>query len=507
MDTVIDRNTLREKLYQAAEQGYTHYPVITELFYDLDTPVSLYKKLRQLGKKSFLLESAEGGQHVGRYSFIGINPVGTFIAKDWTTTIQWKDEKDTFHGDPFELLKSQLQKYRVAPVTSLPRLVGGAVGYFGYDSIKYIEEIKLPPADTATPDIYLNFYETVVAVDNLRRRILVVNLVPLNADRNNLDKLLDERIFQTTEIIKSLNEPAPLNNRAFNKTTEVHIPTSRDDFLNEVRRAKNYIIEGDIFQVVLSQRAEFKYEGDPFILYRAVRALNPSPYMFYLEDSSESDVYVIGSSPEMFVRKEGRTVETRPIAGTRKRGLSEEEDAALEHELITDEKERAEHVMLVDLGRNDIGRVAEPGSVAVHDFMHIEKFSHVMHIVTRITGRTQENYDAVDTLKACFPAGTLSGAPKVRAMQIISELEHLARGVYGGAVGYIDFNGNMDTCIAIRTFVLNKGKAYLQAGAGIVYDSDPDKEFDESINKMRANLEALEIISKFNTGTSADFVL
>jgi anthranilate synthase, component I (EC 4.1.3.27) len=209
----------------------------------------------------------------------------------------------------------------------------------------------------------------------------------------------------------------------------------------------------------------------------------------------------------MFVRKEGRNIETRPIAGTRKRGPSEDEDAALERELLTDEKERAEHVMLVDLGRNDIGRVAEPGSVEVHDFMHIEKFSHVMHIVTRITGKADGSYDAVDTLKACFPAGTLSGAPKVRAMQIISELEHLARGVYGGAVGYIDFNGNMDTCIAIRTFVLNKGKAYLQAGAGIVYDSNPDKEFEESMNKMRANLEALEIVSKFNDATSADFVL
>jgi anthranilate synthase component 1 len=507
MQRTTDLNTLKEKLYQAAKEGYTHYPIITELLDDFNTPVSLYNKLRKLGSNSFLLESAEGGQHVGRYSFMGVNPVGKFITKDWTTTVQWKGEENTFHNNPFEHLKTYLQKYRVSPVASLPRLVGGAVGYFGYDSIKYIEEIQLPPADTNTPDIYLNFYETVVAVDNLRRRILVVNLVPVEDDQEHLEELLDKGISQTREIINTLKQPTSVNDMTFSKITGVHIPTSREEFLNAVKKAKNLIIEGDIFQVVISQRAEFEYEGDPFVLYRAVRTLNPSPYMFYLENSADPVVYVIGSSPEMFVRKEGRNIETRPIAGTRKRGPSEDEDAALERELLTDEKERAEHVMLVDLGRNDIGRVAEPGSVEVHDFMHIEKFSHVMHIVTRITGKADGSYDAVDTLKACFPAGTLSGAPKVRAMQIISELEHLARGVYGGAVGYIDFNGNMDTCIAIRTFVLNKGKAYLQAGAGIVYDSNPDKEFEESMNKMRANLEALEIVSKFNDATSADFVL
>ncbi|MCL4540687.1 MAG: anthranilate synthase component I family protein [Bacteroidetes bacterium] len=282
------------------------------------------------------------------------------------------------------------------------------------------------------------------------------------------------------------------------KVGEARFNITKAHFEEIIKRAKEYIIEGDIFQVVLSQRAEFELKGDPFLLYRGVRALNPSPYMFYLESNQgDKRLAVIGSSPEMFVRKDGNTIEMRPIAGTKPRGANQEEDDRLTRELLTDDKEKAEHVMLVDLGRNDIGRVASTGSVRVNNFMHVEKFSHVMHIVSDVVGTIDKGRDAIETLAACFPAGTLSGAPKVRAMEIITELEETRRQIYGGAVGYIDFNSNMDTCIAIRTFVVAGETAYLQAGAGIVYDSDPEREYIESINKMKANLEAVKLLDKF----------
>ncbi len=325
-----------------------------------------------------------------------------------------------------------------------------------------------------------------------------MTLIPLGGDAATFRTVMGERLSYLKKIIRLMREDGSDLVSPQCSVGEAKFNLTKEHYKEIVTRAKEYIVEGDIFQVVLSQRAEFTLKGDPFLLYRGVRALNPSPYMFYLEFGLESDrLAVIGSSPEMFVRKQGKKIEMRPIAGTSPRGTTPEEDERFTRQLLTDEKEKAEHVMLVDLGRNDIGRVASTGSVHVENFMHVEKFSHVMHIVSDVIGNTDAGKDAVETLAACFPAGTLSGAPKVRAMEIISELEETPRKIYGGTVGYIDFNNNMDTCIAIRTFVVQGDTAYLQAGAGIVYDSDPDREYDESINKMKANLEALKLLGEF----------
>lgn len=444
---------------------------------------------------------------------MGVAPFATFLVKDCTVTTIIAGEKKTSSANgisetasPVSKLKDFFSQFRIFPVKNLPRFSGGAVGYFGYDFVRYLEAIKIKESKNSLPEVFLNFYDTILAVDNLKRKILLVCLVPLTGTSNSLAKRLEDRLAYSKKIISFLRTNEDKNFTNACKVGEPKFNVTKENYKKAVEQAKKYIIEGDIFQVVPSQRVEFDLEGDPFMLYRGVRALNPSPYMFYLESIFSDDsegflrdrrIAIIGSSPEMFVRKEGDKIEMRPIAGTSPRGGTPEEDERLTRNLLVDEKEKAEHVMLVDLGRNDIGRVASTGSVHVNNFMHIEKFSHVMHIVSDVVGRIENGKDAIETLAACFPAGTLSGAPKVRAMEIISELETIPRQIYGGAVGYIDFNDNMDTCIAIRTFVVDGNKAYLQAGAGIVYDSDPEREFDESINKMRANLEALKLLDKF----------
>jgi anthranilate synthase component I len=484
------------ELENARAAGYTHYPVVMESLEDIYTPVGLYMKLRKLGSDSFLLESAEGGEKIGRYSFMGVNPFANFTVTAGNVFIDGRKLEGV--SSPIAELKSFFSKFKVFPARNLPRLSGGAVGYFGYDFVRYVEDIPLRESADPVPDVLLNFYDTIIAVDNLKRRINLVTLLPLTGHSRDFAQVLHERLQNLNKITEMIGSH---DASALQAKCSAGIPKfnmTQDRFEAMVARAKEYIIEGDIFQVVLSQRAEFDVEGDPFQLYRGVRALNPSPYMFYLEfGAARERLAVIGSSPEMFVRKEGKRVEMRPIAGTSPRGITPEEDDTLSRRLLDDEKEKAEHVMLVDLGRNDIGRVASTGTVHVENFMHIEKFSHVMHIVSDVIGTTEEGKDAIETLAACFPAGTLSGAPKVRAMEIISELEETPRKIYGGAVGYMDFNNNMDTCIAIRTFVVQGNTAYLQAGAGIVYDSNPEREFHESINKMRANLEALKLLGKF----------
>lgn len=496
MPSIVERIPKIEDLESARTEGYTHYPVVVEALEDVYTPVGLYLKLRELGDNSFLLESAEGGERIGRYSFMGVNPFASFKVARSKVIIDGKGKAHA--ASPTEELKAFFSRFKVYPVENLPRLSGGAVGYFGYDFVRYLEQIPIVESPKPNPEVLLNFYDTILAVDNLKRRVILVTLVPLAGGQDQLKSVLDARLSYVRKILSIIerhdNKAAPprcsVGEPKFNMTKE--------RYKEIVARAKDYIIEGDIFQVVLSQRAEFPLKGDPFLLYRGVRALNPSPYMFYLECGKGSDkLCVIGSSPEMFVRKEGERIEMRPIAGTSPRGAAPEEDARFTRQLLADEKEKAEHVMLVDLGRNDIGRVASTGSVRVENFMHVEKFSHVMHIVSDVIGSIDTGRDAVETLAACFPAGTLSGAPKVRAMEIISELESTPREIYGGTVGYIDFNNNMDTCIAIRTFVVQGDTAYLQAGAGIVYDSDPEREYNESINKMKANLEALKILDKF----------
>ena len=486
------------ELEKAKSSGYTHYPIVVEILEDVLTPVGLYLRLRQLGKNSFLLESAEGGENIGRYSFMGVNPFATLLVEDGTIITAIEGQRKTSKVSPVAELKNFLSQFKICPVGNLPRFSGGAVGYFGYDFVRYLEAIKINRSKDSLPEVFLNFYDTILAVDNLKRKVLLVSLVPLKGTSVSLARTLEERLAHLKKITSFIKTTNHAGESSSCKVSEPTFNVTKEDYKKIVRRAKEYIIEGDIFQVVLSQRAEFDISGDPFMLYRGVRTLNPSPYMFYLESTLDGKrMAVIGSSPEMFVRKEGDTIEMRPIAGTNPRGGTPEEDEKLTQKLLADEKEKAEHVMLVDLGRNDIGRVASTGSVRVNNFMHVEKFSHVMHIVSDVIGKIETGKDAIETLAACFPAGTLSGAPKVRAMEIISELETTARQVYGGAVGYIDFNNNMDTCIAIRTFVVNGEKGYLQAGAGIVYDSNPEREYDESINKMTANLEALKLLDKF----------
>ncbi len=498
MRPLIERAPGLEELEDAKREGYTHFPVVVEILEDIYTPVGLYMRLRLTGGNSFLLESAEGGEHIGRYSFMGVNPFATFTVRTNSVSVTSGNATKKMDGSPVDELKKYLAAFRVYPLEGLPRFSGGAVGYFGYDFVRYLEDIPMPEATDRLPEAMLNFYDTVLAVDNLKRRVQLISLVPLNDDPRKSVESVENRLESLRGLSAHLEKRNDQEDSPKCRVGEAKFNITKEQYEKIIRRAKEYIVEGDIFQVVLSQRAEFDLEGDPFLLYRGVRALNPSPYMFYLESTSAGNrVAVIGSSPEMFVRKEGDTIEMRPIAGTKPRGSNQEEDDRLTRELLSDEKEKAEHVMLVDLGRNDIGRVASTGSVHVNNFMHIEKFSHVMHIVSDVVGTIDKGRDAIETLAACFPAGTLSGAPKVRAMEIISELEQTRRQVYGGAVGYIDFNSNMDTCIAIRTFVVSGEKAYLQAGAGIVYDSDPEREYNESINKMKANLEALKLLDKF----------
>ncbi len=496
MPLTIGRIPEISELERAKAAGYTHFPVVVESLQDIYTPVGLYMRLRKLGKDSFLLESAEGGEKIGRYSFMGINPFTSIQITGGRVVVDGREKVTA--SSPVTELKEFFARFSVFPVENLPRLAGGAVGYFGYDFVKYLEAIPLRESDKPVPEVLLNFYDTIVAVDNLKRRIVLVTLIPLTGKSSAFRDVLAERLAYLKEIIESIEARDDGSAQPNCSVGEAKFNMTKERYKGMVARAKDYIIEGDVFQVVLSQRAEFPLKGDPFLLYRGVRALNPSPYMFYLEFGKGAErLAVIGSSPEMFVRKEGKKIEMRPIAGTSPRGATPDEDDLFTRQLLVDEKEKAEHVMLVDLGRNDIGRVASTGSVRVENFMHVEKFSHVMHIVSDVIGSTEAGIDAVETLAACFPAGTLSGAPKVRAMEIISELEDTPRNIYGGAVGYIDFNNNMDTCIAIRTFIVRGDTAYLQAGAGIVYDSDPEYEYNECMNKMKANMEALKLLDKF----------
>ncbi len=510
MPPLIERIPDVSILEKAKEDGYSHFPITAELLEDIFTPVGLYLRLRQMGSNSFLLESAEGGENIGRYSFMGVNPFATFTVANGEVRLTVGGETKVSTSSPIEVLRAFFSTFKVYPLDNLPRLSSGAVGYFGYNFVRYLERIPIQVEADSPPEVLLNFFDTIVAVDNLKRRVILIALVSLGGDIEGIRVSLEKctsRLHQLSEVFRRPDKGSRDSAALDAMKCEIGIPSfniTKERYKENVERAKDYIIEGDIFQVVPSQRAEFKLKGDPFPLYRGLRTLNPSPYMFYLEShlpvgsaGKGKRLAVIGSSPEMFVRKEGRRVETRPIAGTSPRGATQEEDNRFTYGLLHDEKERAEHVMLVDLGRNDIGRVAAPGTVRVENFMHIEKFSHVMHIVSDVIGEANGTDDALQTLVACFPAGTLSGAPKIRAMEIISELEDIPRQVYGGAVGYIDFNDNMDTCIAIRTFVVNGDTCYLQAGGGIVYDSDPDREYNESLNKMKANLEALKLLDKF----------
>jgi anthranilate synthase component 1 len=472
--------------------------IIREISADLETPVSLYLKLRGDGA-SFLLESVEGGERIARYSFIGVQPRAEYILRD--DEIEIKDEHGSrviqIEGDPTRYLQNEMERFPAVRVPNAPRFTGGLVGFLGFESVRFFEPTlsakmkrastsPTAPLSTSIPDGIYMLADTIVAFDHARRSIfLIANVLDGNA----------EAAHQKLDAIESrIQQPLPPAPKVEVKPSKVKSNHTQGTYEDMVRAAKENILAGDIFQVVLSQRFTRETNVEPFDVYRAVRRLNPSPYMFFFDFGTVDGepLYLCGSSPEMFVRLEGRTASLRPIAGTRPRGADNAADDALAQELLADPKERAEHVMLVDLGRNDLGRVCEYGTVRVSDFFTVEKYSHVMHIVSHVEGKLKPELTAFDLVRAAFPAGTVSGAPKVRAMEIIADLEPDARGAYAGMVGYFGFDGAMDTCLAIRTMVGRGDTVSVQAGAGIVADSNPTAEFQETMNKASAMLRAID---------------
>lgn len=489
-----------QKFNSLVKEGYNRIPLMREVLADLDTPLSTYLKLAN-GPYSYLFESVQGGEKWGRYSIIGL-PCQKVIKIFGHEVQQWLDKQLTESvtvDDPLAWVESFYDGFKVAEIDGLPRFNGGLVGYFGYDTIRYIEPrlAECPnPDELETPDILLMVSDEVVVFDNLSGKLhVIVHVDPAEAGaytqgQTRLDalvKLLDQPVYRHV---------AP---RAI-KVEEGDFVSgfTQQGYEDAVRRIKEYIVDGDVMQVVISQRLSIPFHAPPLNLYRSLRSLNPSPYMYYLD---LDDFQIVGSSPEILVRLEEGRVTVRPIAGTRPRGKDENEDRALEKDLLADPKELAEHLMLIDLGRNDAGRIAEIGSVELTEKMTIERYSHVMHIVSNVIGKLQQGMSAIDVLRATFPAGTVSGAPKIRAMEIIDELEPVKRGVYSGAVGYLGWGGNMDTAIAIRTAVIKDGQLHIQAGAGIVYDSVPKNEWDETMNKGRAVFRAVAMAEAGLDGT------
>jgi len=481
-----------EKFNALKSEGYNRIPVMREVLADLDTPLSAYLKLAN-SSYSYLFESVQGGEKWGRYSIIGL-PCRQVIRVNGYNVELTNDGEVIFSdtvADPLAWIQQYQKQIRVAEVDGMPRFTGGLVGYFGYDTVRFIEP-KLGkstrPDPVQAPDILLMLSEEVVVFDNLSGRLFLI----VHADTEQADALqiAEQRLDELHQSLQQSTPAAAMHESREVKEQDFVSGFTREGFESAVERIRKYITEGDAMQVVLSQRLSVPYHAPPLNLYRALRSLNPSPYMFHLD---LEDFHVVGSSPEILVRLEEGEVTVRPIAGTRPRGANEEQDRALEKELLADPKELAEHLMLIDLGRNDTGRIAEVGSVKLTDKMVIERYSHVMHIVSNVVGKLKKGMDAIDVLRATFPAGTVSGAPKVRAMEIIDELEPVKRGVYAGAVGYISWSGNMDTAIAIRTAVIKDKTLNIQVGAGIVYDSVPANEWDETMNKGRAIFRAVEM--------------
>jgi anthranilate synthase component 1 len=479
-----------EKFSQLAKQGYNRIPIKREVLADLDTPVSAYLKLAQDQAYSYLLESVQGGEKWGRYSMIGL-PANTIVQVYNDQITVHKDGsivENTQTSDPLQWIEKFKQGFRVPKLPELPLFTGGLVGYFAYDTVRYAESRLANTQLTDplnTPDILLMVSDEVVIFDNLKGKLyLIVHADPnqenaLSTAEQRLDTLvarLRQTLTEESTTTSTINE------------TDFKSDFKREDFEQAVIRAKEYIVQGDIMQVVLSQRLSIDCQLPPINVYRALRCMNPSPYMYYL---NLDNFHIVGSSPEILVRLEEQKLTVRPIAGTRPRGANEEQDLALEKDLLADPKERAEHLMLIDLGRNDVGRVSEIGSVELTENMAIERYSHVMHIVSNVIGQLKSSFTTLDVLKATLPAGTLSGAPKIRAMEIIDELEPIKRGIYGGAIGYLSWHGDMDTAIAIRTAIIKDNKLYIQAGAGIVADSVPATEWEETMNKGRAIFKAV----------------
>ncbi|MCX6539119.1 MAG: anthranilate synthase component I [Acidobacteria bacterium] len=483
--------TTFEQFVEWAKQG-TFVPVCKEIMADLLTPVSAFLKIAEHSDYAYLLESVEGGEQVARYSFLGKDPFLILRAVDGVVTLE-RSGTTTISEEGFvPTLRRVMAEFRSPSVPGLPRFTGGAVGFMGYDAVSWFEPVMLQPVSEADPVIDqagFMLFDTVLAFDHVQHRILIIANARISAD-DDLHALYQFACAKIEFLERELERNLSQGERQTAAPIDMPPNMTREQFEQHVRSAKELIAAGDIYQVVLSQRFEADLDADPFAVYRALRHVNPSPYMFFVK---MADVSMVGASPEMLVRVEGRRVETHPIAGTRPRGPTAEEDQLLAEELKASEKERAEHVMLVDLGRNDIGRVCEYGSVRVSQFMALERYSHVMHLVSIVEGKLAEDRDRLDALVSCFPAGTVSGAPKVRAMEIIASLEPSRRGAYGGAVGYLDFAGNLDFCITIRTVVIVGRRALVQAGAGIVADSDPTAEFEETRDKARAMFRALDL--------------
>ncbi len=486
-------------------------PVTRRLLADIETPLSAYRKIRGAGE-SFLFESVEGGEHIGRYSFVGCNPralirqVGNCVeiiegGKTIETFSVSREPGAKNVKDGLEVVERVMKKYRPVPAPGLPRFTGGAVGFIGYEFIHDVEPVvpRPPKDDLGTPTMVFLIADQLLIFDRVAQTITVLVNAVLD-DAASPEEAYENAVAEVERLVSLLEQPSEhhpvsIPNETPSVPFESNVP--KEKFFANVSKAKEYITAGDIIQVVGSQRFAADFKATPIDLYRAARSVNPSPYMFLLEFGGFS---LVGASPEIHVRCEDRSVEIRPIAGTRRRGKTIEEDEALEKELLADPKERAEHVMLVDLARNDLGRVCDFGSVHVKDLMVIERYSHVMHIVSQVEGKLSGDKTPYDLMRATFPAGTLSGAPKIRAMQIIAELEQTSRGPYGGCVGYFSFNGNLDTCITIRTALLKDGKAYVQAGGGWVNDSTPDAEFQETVNKAKAMLKAVALAESFGHG-------
>jgi anthranilate synthase component 1 len=508
------------KEFLALAKEHTLVPVCRTLSADLETPVSAFLRAAWPERECFMLESVEGGEQVGRYTFIGLAPFKRIVARGREITITEGKKVVQIEDDIFAVLRRALAGHKPARLPGLPPFTAGAVGFFSYDAVRQIERLpELAADELGVPDACLLFFDEVLAFDHVRKEIWLVATADVTRGKSAdaPAHAYEKAVERLDKLEKRLAQPLPaLPAHKGKGKLQVKHRTARKEFLAAVARAREYIAAGDIFQVVLSQRFDVEPEADSFQVYRALRTVNPSPYMYFLRFAPEGAlggrpdlakksskkgkpftrpaavIELAGSSPELLVRVHKGRVEYRPIAGTRPRGANEKEDQALADEMLNDQKERAEHVMLVDLGRNDVGRVSEFGSVKVERLMFVERYSHVMHIVSAIEGRLKQELTAVDALRACFPAGTLSGAPKVRAMEIIEELEPARRGTYGGAVLYADFSGNLDSCIAIRSLLAIGGKGYVQAGAGIVADSVPESEHQESLNKAQAVIRAIE---------------
>ncbi len=491
----MDQRELQE--IKAMAGRYNVIPVVRKLLADTETPIRVFQHLSR-DKRAFLLESVEGGVKWARYSYIGTDPFLVLKLKHNALTLEERGKVESYTTtEPLQLLREKLRSYRSPAVPELPPFTGGAIGFFGYDLLQYYER-KLPPHkqdDLNMDDMQFMFCDLVIAFDHFKQHVLVIGNVhiPEGASDAVIEASYLETLNGIDDTIRRIQQPIPVQPSRSTppqdpELGEVSSNLTKEQFIDNVNQAKEYIRAGDIFQVVLSQRFHIETEVDPLHVYRVLRTMNPSPYMYVLKLDDE---VIVGTSPELLVKVDNGKVETRPIAGTRPRGNTPEEDLQLERELLADEKERAEHVMLVDLGRNDIGRVSTFGTVKCDSYMEIERYSHVMHIVSNVTGELRPDKDFYDAFLSCLPAGTVSGAPKLRAMEIIAELENEARGAYAGAIGYLGFSGNLNTCITIRTIIFKHGKAYVQAGAGIVWDSVPENEYLETQNKAKGMLKAI----------------